>query len=517
MPSMNEGVVMNGVGNGAVLIDESKAGPEIQPLQFASLLHACVAVAAAFMAMLIFEHPPGSIVALVYALPMGVLAWQQHQNGWTRNPALLFALAAMAVLAIFIEPSLVNMLTGFCFVAAAASAKRGADADDGLRIARQLFFDAVKAPFRIVSDALSSLPQLFGVKRSNIIAAVLVPVAAAGVFGFMLLSANPLLERIVVDFIDHSFANLFTWRLIIVFPLTLALCWMVLRDGEALRDLAHGPADARRHEKFFRPASVIATLVLLNGFFLVENLLDLNHVWLDGKLPAGLSHAQYVHRGAYTLIATVIMAAGFIMLALRPGSATNGSLLARALVYLFAAQNLALVASSMKRTFSYIDDFGMTEWRLSGLIWMGLVAIGLGLTVQRILQNRDNHWLINANIQVAALLMLFCAFADFRPFIANWNVDKAIAAGNGGALDVRYNKELGLAALPALQRFTAHKFVNAPWSASNIVAANNACHEIRGEVRRTQYYWQSWTLRHALSDQLDVSPVDGCITGGPVK
>ncbi len=508
---------MNGSGNGALLIDESKAGPEIQPLQFLSLLRACAAVAAAFLAMLIFEHPPGSVVALVYALPLGVLAWQQSQKGWTRNPALFFALAALAVLAIFIEPSFVNMLTGFGFVAAAAMAARGADTDDGLGMVRQLFLDAVKVPLRIVVDALSGLPQLIGIKRSNVVAALLVPVVAACVFGFMLLSANPLLENIVANFIDHSLASLFTWRLLIVFPLTLALCWMVLREGDEMRGVAHGPVDARWHLRFFSTASVIATLVLLNGFFLVENLLDLNHVWLDGKLPAGFSHAQYVHRGAYTLIITVIMAAGFIMLALRPGSATNDSKLVRTLVYFFAAQNFALVASSMKRTLSYIDDFGMTEWRFAGLIWMGLVAFGLGLTVQRILQNRDNHWLINANLQTSALLMLFLAFADFRPFIANWNVEVAIASGNGGKLDADYNKELGLGALPALQRFTAHKFVNTPWYASNVIDADNACRNIRHEVSQVQSNWQSWTLRYSLFDQLNANPPDGCIVASAVK
>jgi hypothetical protein len=493
-------------------LTETNTGPEIRPLQFEAVLRVAAALVAGVLAMLIFEFEPGSVVALVYALPLAALALQQTQKGWTQNPAIFFALAALSILAIFIEPSFVNMLTGFGFVGAAGLSTRGAGPDDGLRMAQRMLFDLLKTPFWMLADALGAMPQLFGLRKSGLIETIFLPVIAAGIFGVMLLTANPLLERILADLIDTSLYNLLSWRLVIVFPLTLALCWSVLRDSNGFIGPQMGPSNARWHATFFKPASVIATLLLLNLLFATENLLDIQHVWQDGALPYGFSHAQYVHRGSYTLIITVIMAAGFIMMALRPGTATSESRQVRALVYFFAAQNFLLVASSAKRTLSYIADYGMTEWRLAGLIWMALVALGLALTVMRIVQNRDNHWLVQVNVKAAALLMLFCAFADFRPFIAEWNVDRAVAGKDPYHFDVSYNTSLGITALPALSRFLDEypnlQSSNGWLGKSNEV--NEACKTLRSDTARLQSHWQSWTLRYALLAEAALNTTSGC-------
>jgi hypothetical protein len=500
-------------------LTEPSTGSEIQPLQVEAVLRVAAAVVAGVLAMLIFEFEPGSVVALVYALPLGVLAWIETKKGWTRNPALLFVLAALAAMAIFIEPSFVNMLTGFGFVAAAGLSTRGAEVDDGLRMAKRALLDVVKGPFWIVLDALGALPKVLGLRRSSLVEIAILPIVAAGIFGVMLLAANPLLERILIDVVDTSLYNLLSWRLVIVFPVTLALCWSVLRDSPTFAGPQMGPSNARWHATFFKPASVIATLLLLNLLFAAENLLDIQHVWQEGALPFGFTHAEYVHRGSYTLIITVIMAAGFIMMALKPGSATAESAQVRALVYLFAAQNFLLVASSAKRTLSYIADYGMTEWRLAGSIWMALVALGLAFTVMRIVQNRNNHWLVQVNVKAAALLMLFCAFADLRPFIAEWNVDRAIAQKSTYYFDASYNGSLGLTVLPALKRFSDE--FSGPQRSNgwleNTFEVNEVCKALLTEATTLQSHWQSWTLRYAFIAEAALDATQGCNPRGAVK
>ena len=68
-----------------------------------------------------------------------------------------------------------------------------------------------------------------------------------------------------------------------------------------------------------------------------------------------MNYAEYVHRGSYTLIATAILAGMLVIFALQPGSRSEASVPVRWLVYLWTAQNVFLVASSAKRTLSYID------------------------------------------------------------------------------------------------------------------------------------------------------------------
>nr|WP_280526934.1 ATP-binding protein [Rhizobium ruizarguesonis] len=60
-------------------------------------------------------------------------------------------------------------------------------------------------------------------------------------------------------------------------------------------------------------ASLLRSPLLFNALFAVQTLLDLVYLWGGADLPDHMSHAEYAHRGAYPLIATALLAAGFIL------------------------------------------------------------------------------------------------------------------------------------------------------------------------------------------------------------
>ncbi len=97
-----------------------------------------------------------------------------------------------------------------------------------------------------------------------------------------------------------------------------------------------------------------------------------------------MTYAAYAHRGAYPLIVTALLAAGFVLAALRPGSATANDPLIRRLVYAWVAQNIVLVISSILRLDLYVGIYSLTYWRIAAFVWMGLVAAGLALIIVRI-------------------------------------------------------------------------------------------------------------------------------------
>ena len=65
----------------------------------------------------------------------------------------------------------------------------------------------------------------------------------------------------------------------------------------------------------------------------VQTVLDAAYLWGGVALPDGMTYASYAHRGAYPLIVTALLAAGFVLAAMRPGSATSNDPLIRRLVY----------------------------------------------------------------------------------------------------------------------------------------------------------------------------------------
>jgi Domain of unknown function (DUF4173) len=139
-------------------------------------------------------------------------------------------------------------------------------------------------------------------------------------------------------------------------------------------------------------------------------------------LPDGMTYATYAHRGAYPLIVTALLAAGFVLVTMRPDSDMERSPLFRPLVFLFVGQNVLLVISSILRLDLYVQVYALSYWRVAAFIWMLLVAAGLVLIIARIALGRSNSWLTLMNFGALALALYICCFVNFPALIADYNV-----------------------------------------------------------------------------------------------
>ena len=247
--------------------------------------------------------------------------------------------------------------------------------------------------------------------------------------------------------------------------------------------------------------------------FGVETLLDAAYLWGGLQLPEDVSYAAYAHRGAYTLIATALLAAGFVLLALRPGAAVAADRRIRALVYLWIGQNVVLVLSAMLRLDLYVDAYALTHWRLAAFVWMGIVAAGLVLICVRIASGRPNRWLVGANLSVLALVFAGSCFVDDNALIARFNLAPSWeVSGEGGRLDVDHLASLGPAAVPAIDRFLANAKTIEPTMSARHVATASRLRDLRDRLavmhRALLGDWRGWTFRSwRLSRYLEANAV----------
>ena len=166
-----------------------------------------------------------------------------------------------------------------------------------------------------------------------------------------------------------------------------------------------------------------------------------------------MTYAAYAHRGAYPLIATALLAAAFVLVAMRPGGPAEKSKVIRPLVYLWVGQNVLLVASSILRLDLYVDIYMLTYWRIAAFIWMGLVALGLVLIVARIALNRSNQWLVGANLIALTIALYGCSLVNFeRSLPTTMSAHSREASGKGVQIDINYLLTLGPQALPAIDK-----------------------------------------------------------------
>ena len=233
--------------------------------------------------------------------------------------------------------------------------------------------------------------------------------------------------------------------------------------------------------------AVTRSLILFNVLFALQSGLDLTYLWGGASLPDGMTHAHYAHRGAYPLIVTALLAAGFVLIAMRPGGPAEQSSLIRPLVLAWIGQNILLVISSIFRLDLYVAAYSLTYLRLAAFIWMVLVAAGLLLMLIQIKLKKPNSWLVTANAISLALVLYGCCFINAPRLVASYNVEHSREnGGTGPNLDLHYLASLGPQALPPID---AH--------VTKIPVLRSIARDLRHnhETRRRPANWRGWDFR----------------------
>jgi hypothetical protein len=348
-------------------------------------------------------------------------------------------------------------------------------------------------------------------KLSHIARAWLLPIAGGAVFLALFASANPVLASWLLSVDLTRIVPLLPDSARVGLWLSVGLSlWLVLRtrvrslDPFAMVAEPAGPnadiVDMRVSvERLLPTEAIVRALIVFNVLFAIQNGMDIAYLWGHVALPPGFTYAGYAHRSAYPLIATALLAAAFVLVAFRPGSAAASSRALKFGMYLWIGQNVFLVVSAIWRTWLYVETYSLTHLRVAALIWMALVALGLVLLVIRFAADRDNRWLVNTNVLAALTVLYAVCFVDLGRVIADFNVAHCREMnGAGERLDLAYLQSIGPSALPALRRFEHHlkgSPATGQWlftaTPSDIIAG------LESDLQARVSDWRSWTWRHS--------------------
>lgn len=455
-----------------------------RPSRLTFLAKAAAAGALVALATFLFygEEPGWTLGAFALAWTIALLVTRADVRRHRGARIALVAAAALA-LALIDDPSPLDWV--LCCVAIGSAAL----------LPRRRFHDALSWGGMLLVGGLRGLGTpwrdtrgLMAVRRRRprrgaALASVLLPVVGGGIFLALFAIANPVighaLSTLRLDPVS-MLGHLAFWIVV------LALVWPMLRPSRHARPLPIAPEGITVDVP---AATLVAALVTFNAVFALQNGLDIAFLWSGAPLPAGVTLADYAHRGAYPLIVTALLAGTFVLVASRPGGAGERDSWVRRLIVLWTAQNVLLVASSILRTLDYVAAYSLTVLRIAALAWMALVAAGLLLILWRMLAARSLAWLINANALAAAAVLAVASVADLGAIAATWNVRHARTARD---LDLCYLERLGgsaLLPLIALER-----------RAGGPVLRDRAA-RVRGRVlaslAREQADWHSWTWRGA--------------------
>ena len=429
------------------------------------------------------------------------------RRGWKgdRRGLLAAGIAAILALILFDRPSFLAWLLFGAAIMVAMQSARVRSKEDAWRWGQRLLVNVVGA---VAGPALDTRRILRVKARSGkttpvrtIIQFLILPLAGAIIFGSLFLMANPLLADLMSrlrlpSLGENQIARIVFWVFFLIGT------YGVLRPRWRRKLIA---LPERKTDGSVVPvASVVLSLVVFNLIFAIQNGMDIAFLWSGAALPAGVSLAEYAHRGAYPLIATALLAGLFVLVFLRPGSDTAKQPWVRRLVVLWVGQNLFLVASSLLRTADYIEVYSLTRLRIAAMVWMVLVAVGLILICWRLLKNRSGSWLINANVLVAGVVLVSISATDLGAIAANWNVRHAREmGGQGTALDLCYLAQLHGASAVSLAR--TERAATDPIFKERVAGA--LAYQTAA-LRTQQSDWHSWRWRDArrLNHVLTLNP-----------
>ncbi|MBN9459501.1 MAG: DUF4173 domain-containing protein [Bosea sp.] len=458
---------------------------------------------------LFYGHPLGISLALFLCILAAASACLNPLRAEPRRRWHAIVLLAAGLLPAVEDISWLSVT--IALVAAAVAARM-------LTEARQLSWqEHLWAALRMPLSGLRLFSDIARASRSSrqrhspagILAALLgwaMPLLLCAVFATLFVSANPLLESWLKRIDLQAFlGQIFSGRSVF-WAVTLCLIWPLLR----IRSLR------RRKRAIIKPSAAVLildpldpfsdrtirrSLSLFNGLFAIQTAMDLVYLWGGASLPEGLSHASYAHRGAYPLVVTALLAAAFVLVAMRPSGSSERDPLVRPLVLAWVGQNLLLVLSALRRLDLYVEAFYLTELRVAAFIWMLLVATGLVLIIIQILSRRTVGWLVSANAIALALTLYGYSFVDTAVVIANYNIRHSFEMrGQGQTIDIAYLFGLGPSVVPALDRYAPrilaanHISPRSPWARPDLAIASGRQRLVWRHLG-TQADWLGWSFR----------------------
>ncbi|MCF7668260.1 MAG: DUF4173 domain-containing protein [Verrucomicrobia bacterium] len=282
---------------------------------------------------------------------------------------------------------------------------------------------------------------------------------------------------------------------VLMWFIVAVLSWALMRYqpiGRTLKAPKLNDTVLQVEKSFLNTQKIVWGLVVFNAIFAIQNALDIGYLWGGAELPQGMTYAEYAQRGAYPLVATALLAAGFVLVTFRAGSEAGRSRIARNLVYLWIAQNVFLTASAGWRLNLYVEVFSLTRLRVAAGIWMLLVAFGLIWICLRIITKRSNAWLVNVNVLTLVIVLYGCVFVNFSGFIAWYNCRHCYEVTSRGAnLDLNYVRKLGPEAIPALKWLKSEVKNDVGFTER----VKNELHVLTAELTDDLRNWRGWTWR----------------------
>ncbi len=314
-------------------------------------------------------------------------------------------------------------------------------------------FQTAFGPLLLLSQDVDwkALQRESGMRRVGpVLIGLVLAVPVVLVFGGLLVSADPVFERVVRSVFDWDFETLISHLALSGF-----LTWVVAGYLRAL-----DPRTAHtgiRWEPWRAPSLGLIELAIplsaLSLLFLVFVVVQLEYLFGGSTLvqtTTGLTYAEYARRGFFELVAVsglvlpLLWAADWLLDHQREGASRSFHALASIQLLLVGL----IMVSAITRMILYFQAYGLTQSRIYATAVMLWVAAALTWFAATVLRDRRERFAFGATVSGFAVLAAL-NLSNPDALVVRANLSRAEA---GGELDVSYLNRLSADAVPSLVR-----------------------------------------------------------------
>jgi hypothetical protein len=258
--------------------------------------------------------------------------------------------------------------------------------------------------------------------------AVIISIFICMLFFLIYKNANPLfaenMKWLNLDFLTLPWIGFTLLGFLLVYPLLYHKTVPIVENWEnqlPLENRAAAEEQAQRHET--ERFGGILLFVVLNLMLIVLNVGDINTIWLNGSLPKGINHSDFVHNGVGMIILSIVIATSLFMYLFRSRQAESKQLgILKLLVYAWIAQNLLMLFSTAWRNQMYIHSFNLTYKRIGVYVWLSLAVIGLVISFIKIMKERSNWYLVKSNFALWFSALAVSSLLNWDLLITRYNI-----------------------------------------------------------------------------------------------
>lgn len=162
-------------------------------------------------------------------------------------------------------------------------------------------------------------------------------------------------------------------------------------------------------------------LIGLSVTLLYVNLVDLV-VLLSGILPEGITYAEFLHQGFWSLVVSVLLSIGIVLYFFRNelNFVRNNEKL-KTVAYMWMAMNFILVVTTISKNTIYVAEYGLTYKRILVYAFLLLTSGGIIITYIKVYATKSSWYFSRKGFGLA--LTLFACFS-----LCPW--DKVITVHN---------------------------------------------------------------------------------------